>query len=467
MIALDETALTLDLWRALGGVDAAMPDVRVTGTRGGLPSPFAVDVFAAACVAAATAAVSELWASRGGEAARAVTVDRRHAAVAFRSERYLRAVGAALPSPWDPIAGDYATRDGFVRLHTNYAHHRAAALRALGVTGERDEVRANVAKRAAEDVEDDVVAAGGCAAKLRSAAEWAMHPQGAAVSREPLVAVDAWPAAARVQPAREAVGRPLAGVRVLDLTRVIAGPVCTRVLAAYGADVLRVDPPGFEEIALALGDTTGGKRRTALDLRERADRVVFERLLREADALVVGYRSDALARLGLGPDTLRATNPGLVVVRVDAYGWTGPWANRRGFDSLVQMSAGVAARGREVAGGDAPIPLPAQALDHGTGYLLAAATCRALTRLERAGEASESRLSLARTAFALTALGDDGDPRAPELGAEDAAPFLEEVESPLGRLRRVRCPGTLEGAAPAWTHAPGPLGVDAPVWSPA
>lgn len=459
----DERELIKALWRAIGEGTEPMPSVVIEGTAGGLPSVYEVAAFATACVGVASAAASELWAARTGTIARMARVDRTHAAVAFRSERYLTPIGWTLPPVWDPIAGDYETRDGFVRLHTNYAYHRTAALRVLGVTEDREAVARRVRTMNAEDLEHDVVREGGCAAKMRTAAEWAAHPQGIAVASAPLVSWET----TRNGPKLSLGGapeRPLAGVRVLDLTRVIAGPVCTRTLAAQGADVLRIDPPEFQEVDALLGDTTGGKRRATLDLHDARDRDKFEQLVGEAHAIVHGFRSDAMQRLGFSTERLRALQPSLAIVTNDAYGFDGPWATRRGFDSLVQMSCGIAARGKERVGGAVPVPMPAQALDHGTGYLLAAATCRALTRGVLHGEAVTAKLSLARTAHVLTSLGDGGDPSARQLTPADAAPYLERTASAFGPLDRVRCPVRIEGSAPQWTREPGPLGVDSASW---
>jgi crotonobetainyl-CoA:carnitine CoA-transferase CaiB-like acyl-CoA transferase len=238
---------------------------------------------------------------------------------------------------------------------------------------------------------------------------------------------------------------------VLDLTRVIAGPLCTRFLAAYGADVLRIDPPAFDEVPALLPETTRGKRCAFLDLRSRGDREVFDRLVSRADVLVHGHRFGALERLDYSAERLSSLNPHLLTTRVDAYGYTGPWSSRRGFDSLVQMSAGIAAIGAN----GRPSPLPAQALDHATGYLLAAATCRALV-----DGRSEVRLSLARVARLLVDLGTDGDPR--RSTADDSGEFLQRIDSAWGKLAVVRIPGSIEGFAPPELLAPGPLGRDAP-----
>lgn len=456
-----DSNLLAALWHGLGGATGLPDHVRFSGPERLLPSVYNVGALASASIAAASLAVAELSAARLGTALPDVHIDRAHAAVAFRSERYLSARGWQLPEVWDPLAGDYATRDGFIRLHTNYGYHRAAVLQVLQVKEDRTAVAEAVRMWEADALEHAVVAAGGCAAALRSAADWARHPQGLAVAREPVFAVDTEPARKLELPEPRA-GSPLAGVRVLDLTRVIAGPTGTRLLAAYGAEVLRIDPPGFEEVGLLLCDVTAGKRRASLDLRAAADRERFERLLGQAHLLVHGLRADALERLGYGSHALWALNPDLRIVTHNAYGFLGPWAQRRGFDSLVQMSCGIAQRGREASGNERPVPLPAQALDHATGYLIAAAACRALTRGLQSGEVTCTRLSLARTAQLLMSLGDGGDIHAPDVPSELVSRYLEPAGTRFGPVTRVRCPGTIEGV-PARLHIPaGPLGSDAP-----
>jgi len=457
-----DTVLFERIWSELGGAPLAPDSLIWTGAERLLLSAYDVAGFASATVASAAAGIAAVHSVRTGEPARAIRVDRGHAAVAFRSERYVTPIGWSLPSGWDPLAGDYPTRDGWIRLHTNYRHHREAVLRVLGVPESREEVARAVRGWSAEDLEGAVVGEGGCAARSRTATAWAAHPQGQSVAREPLVAVTALPTSP--PELRDVQGPPLAGIRVLDLTRVVAGPVCTRVLAAFGADVLRVDPRGFEEVGALLPEMTVGKRRTFLDLRATPDRLAFERLITGAHVMVHGYRSDALERLGFGAARRRALNPSLIDVSLDAYGFMGPWANRRGFDSLVQMSVGIADRGQQATGADRPVPLPAQALDHGTGYLLAAATCRALVRVLVDREASEVHLSLARTAKLLVDLGDSGEMRGPDMTPDEVERCSETASTAFGPVTRVRCPVRIDGNDPCWTVAAGPLGVDAPVW---
>ncbi|MDQ1425462.1 MAG: hypothetical protein QOD72_2960, partial [Acidimicrobiaceae bacterium] len=331
------TGVLAELWRALGGPPDALDRVSFTGAAPTLPGPFPVDELAAATVAAATLAVAGM-----AIGSPPVTVDRRHAAVAFRGEAYLKPIGWELPAAWDPIAGDYATADGWIRLHTNYERHRVAATKTLGLAADADRamVADAVAGWAIEALEQAVVANGGCAAAQRSPDAWWAHRQGSAVAAEPLVAVTNEAEVQRSRPTADA-GRLLAGVRVLDLTRVIAGPIASRFLAAHGADVLRIDPPGFAEVPTLIVETTVGKRRATVDLTTDAGRGVLRSLVADAHVVVHGYRPGALAGLGLGDDELRRLRPDVVIASLDAYGWTGPWRARRGFDSLVQHSSGI------------------------------------------------------------------------------------------------------------------------------
>jgi crotonobetainyl-CoA:carnitine CoA-transferase CaiB-like acyl-CoA transferase len=251
-------------------------------------------------------------------------------------------------------------------------------------------------------------------------------------------------------------------VRVLDLTRVIAGPVGTRFLAAYGADVLRVDPPGFAEVPALLPETTAGKRTAAVDLTTAAGRAAFERLVAGADVLVTGLRADALGRLGYDDAALTALNPALITASLNAYGWSGPWRDRRGFDSLVQMSCGIAAAGGSAA--DKPVPLPVQALDHATGYLLAAAVGRALTARLTRGVVSRVRASLAGTANLLWSLPRPTDLPALPPAARPEETRLVDTRTAWGPARRVPVPGDISGIAPELRIKAGPLGRHEPAW---
>jgi hypothetical protein len=455
-----DSARYLDtIWAALGGDSSALANFATTGA-GALPSVFPVTDLAAAAIGAAGLAAADLIASRHGQSPN-VRVDRRLASFWFGLS--VRPQGWQLPPAWDAVAGDYAAADGWIRLHTNAPHHRAAALSVLGVPAERAQVASAVARWKKTDLEAAVVAARGCAAAMNTPAEWAEHPQGRAVNAEPLVRIDAGlPASAPAWtvPAE----RPLRGIRVLDLTRVLAGPVATRFLAGLGADVLRIDPPDWQEPSLEC-EMTLGKRTARLDLRTPDGRSAFERLLSGADVLVHGYRSDALSGLGFGAAERQAIRPGLVDVSLDAYGWTGPWAARRGFDSLVQMSSGIASEGMRVLGKDRPHPLPVQALDQACGYLMAAAAVAGLKRRLDTGHGSASRTSLARMAALL--VGHRQAPDTPPLAPETTADLSDGIEATVwGPARRIAAPVAIAGAPLSWAgRPPGPLGAAEPVWN--
>ncbi len=454
------------MWSAVGGTADGTPGVLWVGA-GALPSLYPVTELAAGSVGVAAAAVAELVATwTDGEAP--VQVDRRLASFWFRSS--IRPEGWQLPPPWDALAGDYRAADGWIRLHTNAPHHRAAALAALAAPPERDAVARAVAGWRVDALEQAVVAQGGCAAALRTTAEWLAHPQGRSVALEPLVHHRRHPGLAK--PRRPGnPSRPLAGVRVLDLTRVLAGPVATRFLAGFGAEVLRIDPPGWDEPGV-IPEMTLGKRCARLDLRQSGDRERLARLIQQCDVLVHGYRADALERLGLGAQQRAQLNPGLVDVSLNAYGWTGPWRNRRGFDSLVQMSSGIAAVGEQGTGpsAPAPVPLPVQALDHATGYLLAAAAVRGLAARWLTGAGCEARASLARTASMLLAVRrahherpvrEPGEP----LAAETADDLADGVElTAWGPARRLRPPAEIDGIPMRWDTPAQPLGTSDAAW---
>jgi hypothetical protein len=458
---LDE--LAAQVWALAGGPPEVPARLTVSGPRTFLPSAFDVTGLATASVAAATLAAAEYHAARNESPVAAVRVDSRAACAAFAAEGLFTPVGWSLPDIWDPIAGNYQARDGWIRLHTNYASHRAAVTGLLKAD-DRDSVQAAVGQWKAADLEAAVVAAGGCAAAMHDRDGWLASAPGAASAAATALAVTERPLAAGsgtgAAPADRRADRPYAGVRVLDLTRVIAGPVATRFLAAYGADVLRLDPPGFAEVPALLPETTAGKRAAAVSLTTPAGRATFERLVAGADVLVTGLRADALSGLGYDDAALMTLNPALIIASHNAYGWDGPWRNRRGFDSLVQMSCGIAA----ARGGDRPAPLPVQALDHATGYLLAAAVGRALTvRLTR-GVANRVLASLTGTANLLWSL-----PRPADLGGVPPMPrredfTLADTRTAWGPARRVPVPGEITGTAPELRLEAGPLGRHDPAW---
>jgi crotonobetainyl-CoA:carnitine CoA-transferase CaiB-like acyl-CoA transferase len=241
---------------------------------------------------------------------------------------------------------------------------------------------------------------------------------------------------------------------------VIAGPVCTRTLAAHGAEVLRLDSPALPEPAAEMADTIVGKRTALVDFGSRAGRRTLEDLLTHADVVVEGYRPGALDRFGLGSATLAERHPGLIVLSLSAWGHSGPWSGRRGFDSLVQAATGIAVVEREQRPG--PGVMPAQLLDHGTGYLAAAAVLWALARRVVDGGTWHGRVSLAQTAAWVLR-----QPRwAAVHGVEpDPGPYLDRWTTPRGTVAVIRPPGTVGGARLAWSRLSAAYGADQPRWN--
>jgi len=433
----------------------------VTGT-GQRPSAFAVSELATASVAAVGTELAGLMQALNFTAERSeVTVDHRLASLWYGYS--FRPTGWQMPSLWDAIAGNYQCADGWIRLHTNLPHHRAAAHRILDCANTRDAVTAAVRAWQRSALENAIVEQGGVAAAMRSQSEWLTHLQGKAVATEPLIDWTA-PQAINLRDRPQATAaRPLAGLRVLDLTRVLAGPIATRTLAGFGAEVLRIDPPGWDEPGV-IPDISLGKRCAFLDLRKADNRQCFETLLASADVLVHGYRPGALKGLGYDLQTRRRLAPNLIDVTLNAYGWTGPWASRRGFDSLVQMSCGIAEAGRDWAGTTHPTPLPVQALDHATGYLMAAAVLSALSAAAKGQSVPQARLSLARTAVLLDSL--EKTTPGPEIDTPTNADYSSTPEhSGWGPGQRLAPPVRLTSTKMVWDHPAAQCGSAVATWS--
>jgi crotonobetainyl-CoA:carnitine CoA-transferase CaiB-like acyl-CoA transferase len=458
------TAMIEVLWNAVGGPPELIADLELARLETWLGGPLAVDALAVGAVSSASLAAAELAEARGAE--RPIpSVSGEHVALSFQSERHVWKNDKPAGAGFSALSRFFACETGWVRTHGNYPHHASALARALEVEIGEDQndtaqaLSAAIGRRTAVEVEESVVAQGGCASAVRSAEEWRAHPGGEAGGRPQLVQWDQDCAslATRTLPTLGDRTRPATGIRVLDLTRVIAGPVAGRTLAALGAEVLRIDPPDMPELPGAHLDTGPGKRSAYLDLSDVARR---EALLADADVLLTGYRPGALARFGLDAGDLATRHPGLVCVRLSAWGTTGAWADRRGFDSLVQAATGIAV---ECATEDGtPGALPAQALDHATGHLMAAAALRGIARRARGEQIVPARLALSATASTLLAAPRPDDWATDATGRADAA----AVASKLGDVTLIAPPGRLSGTPLRWSHGPHPLGADPPSWLP-
>jgi crotonobetainyl-CoA:carnitine CoA-transferase CaiB-like acyl-CoA transferase len=450
------------LWRHAGQPEAALEAVDLTGAGPVLPSTFAVATVAQTTIAASALAASELWRQRTGRQQR-VSVPMRDAAIEFRSERYMRVDGGPPKDLWDKIAGLYRCGDGrFVRLHTNFPHHRDGVLKLLNCDYSREAVQHALDGWKAEAFETAAAEAGLVVTATRSFAEWDTHPQGRALAAMPVFSIERI-GAAPPQPL-PAGDRPLSGVRVLDLTRVIAGPVCGRTLAAHGADVMLVTAAHLPQMGPLVIDSGRGKLSTFIDLRETAGRDTLGGLLRDADVFVQGYRPGAVAKSGFSPEQAAQLRPGIVYVSLCAYSHEGPWATRRGFDSLVQNANGMNHAEAEAAGSAQPKPLPCQALDHGAGYLMAFGAMAALARRVTEGGSWHVRVSLAQTGQWIRSLGRIDGLGVPDPGFDDVRDRLYEVDSGFGRLTAVRHAAVLSETPARWERPSVPVGTHAPQW---
>ena len=424
------------------------------------PTPFRIAEAAGAVLGAAGLALSDLWRLRGN-AAQSVRIDTRSAAASLRSSVYVTRDGVK-PKFWDPLVGHYRTRDArHIFLHTNHAHHRAAALRLSGAAGDsRADLEEAVAKLDAFDFETALAAADGIGAVTRSRNEWNASAQGRAVAGLPLFTIEKIGDA----PARKLsdAARPLSGIRVLDLTRVLAGPTAGRLLAEHGADVLHLAAPHTPYQTELLYDTGPGKRCAWLDLDTQDGPAQLRDLAASADVFLQSYRPGALAQRGFGAEDLAKLRPGIVVTELCAYGHEGPWRTRRGFDSVVQNAMGLAATQSTL---ETPKNMPVQALDYIGGYVAALGTMLALAQQAQEGGSWRVRTSLAQIGHFLASLGtiDARDAQA-DLPPDEIAKLMVEVASPFGRIGHFKPVLELDRTPGFYARPPEPFGTSKPEW---
>ncbi len=452
-----------------GWPDERAREVEITGGADPvLPTPFRIGAAGAAALAATGLAAADLWELRGGRR-QEVSVDLRQAVASLRSGHYLQVNGAAVSTDRNPVMGVYPAKNGrWSYIHANFPNHRAAAMSVLGVPEEREAVRQAVAKWDALELEEAILAAKGAGGMVRSMAEWAKHPQAAAIASLPLMEIlkiaDSPP-----EPLPEAE-RPLSGIRVLDLTRVLAGPTSARTLAEHGADVMKITAPHLPNIGYQEYDTGHGKLQAHLDLRQPQDVETLRGLVREADVFTQGYRPGTLGNRGLSPEALSQLRPGLVYVSMCAFSHVGPWASRRGFDTVVQTVSGITTRQAELFPGANPGPqfYPVSAIDYLTGYLMAFGAMVALARRAREGGSWLVRISLAQTGRWLVDRGEVPQAALKDVDKElypaEIARWSIESDTPVGRLRHLGPTVRMSETAPYWARPSAPLGHHQPVW---
>ena len=433
-----------------------------------IQTPFRVTETCAAALAAVGLAVSDLWEIRTGRR-QSIALDTRRASASLRSGHYLVMEGDSVSHARNDIAGIYPAKNGrWSYLHCNFPNHRAAALKVLGVPEDRAAVSKAVAQWDALELEEAIIAAKGAGGMVRTMAEWAQHPQAAAIAALPLMEIiKIGDSAPEDLPKGD---RPLSGVRVLDLTRVIAGPSCARTLAEHGADVLKITGAHLPSLGRQEYDTGHGKLSAHLDLREAKDVEILRGLVREADVFSQGYRPGTIAGRGFSPEALAQLRPGIVVVSLCAFSHAGPWASRRGFDTVIQTVSGITDRQGQVFPGAQPGPqfYPVAAIDYLTGYLMAFGAMVALARRTREGGSWLVRISLAQVGRWLVERGQVPEADLKDVPKEFTPAELERwsitSDTPVGRLRHLGPVLQLSETPPRWARPTVPLGHHQPVW---
>ncbi|HAL47089.1 MAG TPA: carnitine dehydratase [Dehalococcoidia bacterium] len=433
-----------------------------------LPTPFLIGQTSAAALAAVGLAVSDLWKLRTGRD-QEIAVDARQATASLRSGHYMQIDGVTVSAERNPLMGVYPAKNGrWSYLHCNFPNHREAALSVLGVSDDREAVRNAVGNWDALELEEAIIAANGAGGMVRTTDEWVQHPQAAAIASLPVMEIvkigDSPP-----EPLPDG-DRPLSGVRVLDLTRVLAGPTCARTLAEHGAEAMKITGAHLPNIGYQEYDTGHGKLSTHLDLRKQDDLETLRGLIREADVFSQGYRPGTLDRRGLSPEALAQMRPGIVHVSLSAFSHLGPWAMRRGFDTVIQTVSGITSRQGELFPGDTPGPqfYPVSAIDYLTGYLMAFGALIALTRRAQEGGSWLVRLSLAQTGNWLVGRGQAPIAELKDVATEFTPAELErwsmESDTPVGRLRHLGPVVRLSETPPHWARPAMPLGYHQPAW---
>lgn len=433
-----------------------------------LPTPFRIGETAAASLAAVGLAVSDIWKLRTGRR-QEIGVNIRQATASLRSSLYMMMDGKSIAAERHPLMGVYPAKNGsWSYLHCNFPNHRKAALSVLRVEEDNAAVQKAVSKWNALELEEAIIAAGGAGGMVRSMDEWAQHPQAAAVASLPLLEIkkigDSPPEMLPEGP------RPLSGIRVLDLTRVLAGPTCARTLAEHGADVLKITAPHLASIGSQEFDTGHGKISAYLDLREKRDIETLRELIRQSDVFSQGYRPGTLAQRGLSPEDLAKLRPGIVYVSLSAFGRVGPWSSRRGFDTVVQTVSGITARQGELFPGTEPGPqfYPVSAIDYLTGYLMAFGALLALARRVTEGGSWLVSLSLAQTGRWLVERGqvpEDELRNVPkDFTADEIARWSTFSDLSIGRVSHLAPALQLSETQPYWARPAVPLGYHEPVW---
>jgi crotonobetainyl-CoA:carnitine CoA-transferase CaiB-like acyl-CoA transferase len=462
----------------------ARPDNGVADITGADPvfsTRFKVAETGAGVLAAIGVAVSDLWEMKTGRR-QATGIDVRHAGAAINSFAYLQnghGDGTYETVPDSPaaqvgyqISQPFATRDDrWFQPHFGIAHLKDRMLGVLKCEATPESIAAAIRKWDAQTLEDAIAEANACGGMVRDNAEWLAHPHGKALAAQPVVEIEKIGDSAPEPLPTD--GPPLAGLRVLDLTRILAGPVAARTFAEHGADVLMVAAKGMPQIKKFVIDLSHGKRSCYLNLNEAMEAAQLRQLVRSGDVFSQGYRPGVLAARGFGPAELAALRPGLIYTSINCYGQHGPLQDRAGWEQVAQAMVGISyenghQNGHQIRhgnGGDKPALLPVPACDYITGYLGAYGTLLALARRAVEGGSYHVKVSLCQTGMFLYRQGRV-DYGANDIGLSEAEalPLQMTAESVYGPIRHLAPVIKFSETRPQWSNPPPALGGDAPAW---
>ncbi|KAF2808799.1 CoA-transferase family III [Mytilinidion resinicola] len=459
------------IWKGLQLPEHALKSLSLEGHGLGLPSSFKVGHLAQSTIGLSALTAALVYSSRHQSAVPRVTVPLTHAVIEFKSERLYVLDGKPTPSPWGPIGGLHKTSDGYVRIHDNFPVHRLGALELLGLppNASRSDVSSQTQKWKSVDLEKEGIEKGLVISALRSYKQWDVLPQASAIPDFPIILKRTSSVTSRTISSSAGIDRCLRGLRVVEMSRIIAAPVAGKTLAAHGADVIWVTSPSLPDLPVLDRDLGRGKRTVQLDIKHPEEKTKLFDLLRTADVFIQGYRPGSLASHGLSTADIIAINPNIVIGNMSAYGPYGPWAHNRGFDSLVQTCSGMNISETEHYGGGEPArPTPCQALDHAGGYLLATGIMATLYKRETGDGIYEVDVSLAGVMKYLRSLGQYPERTGFECtdysSPGEVEEYLETRESGFGSLKAVKHSAKIESVEVGWDIMPKPLGSDEPRW---
>ncbi len=461
----DSQSALQEIWEFSGLDSAIIEGVQLTGLEPVLPSVYKTGVVAQSTIAASALAASEIWRYRTGRT-QDVSVDMKHAAIGFRSESYTDINGdrskpfasSGIGNDSSEVHGFYKCGDGgWLQIHGNYPAHKYGVIEAFNCEPTEKGVQDILSNMTVSDAETYLTDRGLPAAMMRTLDEWSEHPQGKAVSALPLMEIE------KIGDARpldfcSTPNRPLEGVKVLELTKVLAGPLIGRTLAEHGANVLWLNDPHLDVIDGLIMDMAKGKYPAHLNLNDKKDKKTFTDLAKSADVFIQGYRPGSIAEKGFSPYDMAEIRPGIVCVEISAFSHEGPWSTRRGFDSIVQTVSGIGREGGLAKNQDGMSHLPCQALDHGTGYLGAFGAMVGILKQRREGGSWRVRLSLSQTGHWLKSLGRLDAISAPDIKECDIKDYMGQVDSPYGRISYTRPVAQLSDTPAYWTLPPSPFG---------